>query len=107
MAIFPRPARPRALVADIKAFFRQQERHKIVFALLSIMMPAIIVTGFYVDSKRDKRPIQIVYVQNFNGNRTDAEIMKQNIADQKILDARREARRAEYRRLADKLGIDY
>lgn len=107
MAIFPRPARPRALWADIKAFVREQERHKIIFAGLSVLMPALLVAGFYVDSKRDKPPVQIVYVQNFNGNRTDEEIMRQNIADQKVRDAARLEKQREYRRLADKLGIDY
>ena len=106
MAIFPRPSGPRAAWTDLKAFWRQQERLKILFALLSIMMPMLIVAGFYVDSKRDKPRETITYITSFAPDRTDAEIEKQNIADQKILDAKREARRQEYQRLADKLGIE-
>jgi hypothetical protein len=106
MAIFPRPSSPRAAWADFKAFWRQQERLKILFALLSVMMPMLIVAGFYVDSKRDKPRETITYITSFAPDRTDAEIEKQNIADQKILDAKREARRQEYQRLADKLGIE-
>ncbi|KKC27055.1 hypothetical protein WP12_05360 [Sphingomonas sp. SRS2] len=106
MAIFPRPSGPRAAWSDFKALWRQQNRHKILIALLSIMMPMLIVTGFYVDSKRDKPRETITYITSFSPDRTDAEIEKQNIADQKILDARREARRLEYQRLADKLGIE-
>lgn len=106
MAVFPRPSSPRAAWSDFKAFLRQQERHKILFALLSIMMPALIVLGFYVDSKTDRRPATIIYINSWPASRTDAEIEKQNIADQKILDAQRAAKRAEYQRLADKLGIE-
>lgn len=105
MAVLPRPSSPRAAWADFKAFLRGQERIKILFALLSIMMPMLIVTGFYFDSKTDKRKADIIYVQNYAPGRTDEEIKRQNIADQKILDAKREARRREFQRLADQLGI--
>ena len=106
MAIFPRPSGPRAAWHDLKAFWRQQERLKILFALLSIMMPMLIVAGFYVDSKREKPRETITYITSWPSSRTDAEIVKQNIADQKLLDARREAKRKEFQRLADKLGIE-
>lgn len=106
MAIFPRPSGPRAAWTDLKAFWRQQERHKILFALLSILMPMLIVTGFYVDSKRDAPRETITYINSWPASRTDAEIEKQNIADQKILDAKREAKRREYQKLADQLGIE-
>jgi hypothetical protein len=105
MAIFPRPSRPRVFLADLGSFLRGPGRHKILFALLSILMPMLIVAGFYVDSKTDRRKADIIYVQNFAPDRTDEEIRRQNIADQKILDAKREARRREYQRLADQLGI--
>ncbi|KRB82679.1 hypothetical protein ASE00_11635 [Sphingomonas sp. Root710] len=106
MAIFPRPSGPRAAWTDLKAFWRQQERHKILFALLSILMPMLIVTGFYVDSKPDKPRETITYINSWPASRPDAEIEKQNIADQKILDAKREAKRREYQKLADQLGIE-
>lgn len=106
MAIFPRPAGPRAAWTDFKAFWEQQGKHRLLFALLSIMMPMLIVAGFYVDSKRDKPRETITYVTSFAPDRTDAEIERQNIADQKILEAKREAKRLEYQRLADKLGIE-
>jgi len=88
------------------AFLRQREKHKLLFALLSIMMPMLIVLGFYFDSMTDPPRAQIIYVQSWPANRTDAEIERQNIADQKILDAKRRARQEDYKRLADKLGIE-
>ena len=107
MAIFPRPSRPGAIWADLKAFFRQQERPKFGILARSICIPLLIVAGFYHDASMDKRAVQIVYVQNLDPNRTDEEIMKQNIEDQKKLDAKRAETQRSYQRLADKLGIDY
>lgn len=106
MAVFPRPSSPRAAWADFKAFVSQREKHKLLFALLSIMMPMLIVLGFYFDSRTDPPKAQVIYAQSWPASRTDAEIKRQNIADQKILDAKRRARQAEYKRLADKLGIE-
>ncbi len=105
MAVFPRPSSPRVVWADFKALLGTQERYKIGIAALSILMPALMVTGFYLDSRTDPPGRHIYYIQSFRADRTDAEIEKQNIADQKILDAKKEARRLEYQRLADKLGI--
>jgi hypothetical protein len=107
MAIFPRPSTPRAFLSDLKAFLRQQDRHKLLIAVISALMPMIIIWGFYLDSRTDKPKAQVIFVQSWPSNRTDAEIEKQNIADQKVRDAERKKKQEEYRRLADKLGIDY
>ena len=106
MAVFPRPSSPRAAWADLKAFLRGQDRIKLLFAALSILMPMLMVLGFYVDSKTDPPRAQIIYAQSWPASRTDDEIERQNIADQKILDAKRRAKQLEYQRLADKLGIE-
>ncbi|RVT92801.1 hypothetical protein [Sphingomonas crocodyli] len=105
MAI-PRPSRPSALLADFKAFLKGDQRHKLLFGILAIIMPCIIIAGFYHDSLLAKPQKRMIYVQLYKPDRTDAEIEKQNIADQKILDAKREERRKQYQRLADRLGID-
>jgi hypothetical protein len=107
MAIFPRPSRPSAVWADFKAFLKQQERPKFFILALSIAIPLLIVAGFYHDAGMDRPAPRIVYVQSWPANRTDAEIVKQNIADQKILDAKRRETQKQYQRLADTLGIDY
>jgi hypothetical protein len=103
---FPRPSRPGVLLADLKAFFSGGERHKFVAGGVAILMPVIIMAGFYVDSKKEPPKPQLIYVQEFAADRTDDDIRKQNIADQKDLDARREAKRKEWQRLADKMGIE-
>lgn len=105
MAI-PRPSTPRAALADLKAFIGGQEKHKIGLAIISVMMPAIMIFGFYIDSRTEPPGPQVIYAQSWRADRSDAVIEKQNIADQKILDAKKEAKRQEYKRLADKLGIE-
>jgi len=107
MAIFPRPSRPSAVWADLKAFLKQQERPKFLILALSICIPLLIVAGFYHDAAMDQPKAQIVYAQSWPATRTDAEIVKQNVEDQKKLDAKRLETQRQYQRLADKLGIDY
>ena len=107
MAVFPRPSGPRAVWSDLKAFLKQQGRPKYGIMALSVFVTAMIVLGFYHDAKMDQPKSQIIYAQSWPTTRTDAEIIKQNIADQKKLDAQRLETQRSYQRLADKLGIDY
>jgi len=107
MAVFPRPSRPRALWADLKAFLKQQDRPKYGLMALSVGITALIVLGFYHDSMMDQPKARIIYAESWPSTRTDEEIIKQNIADQKKLDAKRLETQRSYQRLADKLGIDY
>lgn len=105
MSVFPRPSAPRALLADLRAFFLGQGRYKISFAILSILMPMVIVLGFYIDSNIKPPPRGITYVQSWPVTRTDDEIKAQQKIDQVKRDADREKKRQEYQRLADQLGI--
>ena len=105
MAI-PRPSSPRAAWADLKSFLGGQEKHKIGIAIVSMAITGLIVLGLYLDSRTDPRGPQIIYAQSWRADRSDAVIEKQNIADQKILDAQRLEKQREYKRLADKLGIE-
>lgn len=107
MAVFPRPSGPRAVWHDLKAFARQQGRANFLIAALSVFMTSMIVLGFYIDAKRDQPKARIIYAESWPATRTDAEIIKQNIADQKKLDAQRLEQQRQYQRLADKLGIEY
>ena len=51
MAVFPRPASPRALLADLRTFVATRQRHQLVIAAISVAMPVLIVAGFYHDAK--------------------------------------------------------
>jgi hypothetical protein len=101
----PRPASPRALIADLRAFLGERSRHQIIAAVLAICIPAFIITAFVLESRAIKPPPQIVYAKSWSLERTDAEI----IADQKQAQADKEAavkeRQRQFQRLADQLGI--
>ncbi|SNS57011.1 hypothetical protein SAMN06295912_10975 [Sphingomonas laterariae] len=104
MAI-PRPSKPSVVWRDFRAFLGGEQRHKLLIAMVSVLMPALLVAGFYVDSKRDTPKPQMYFIASWPADRSDAEIVAQQKIDQKALDAKREAKRQEYRRLADQLGI--
>lgn len=104
MAI-PRPSKPSVVWRDFLAFMDGGHRHKILFAGLSILMPALLIAGFYVDSRRDPPKPQMYFIPSWPATRTDAEIIALQKIDQKKLEERREAKRQEYKRVADQLGI--
>ena len=102
----PRPASPRALLADLRAFAGQRPKHQWVAALVAVLMPVILIYGFYRDGQTNLgSPEQIIYAESWTGARTDEEIK----AAQKERQARREALQAErqrqYQELERRLGM--
>ena len=107
MAILPPMVGPRAALNDLKAFMRQRSREQVIGASLAVLVTIIIVIIFFVDSKINTAPPQqIVYVENYGPDRTDADI----IADQKKASEERrkaeEARRKEYEKLEKQFDIE-
>lgn len=91
----PRPASPRALLADFRAFARERKPYQWIAAGLAILMPIVIVVGFYVDGKTNLMPgEQLIYAESWDADRSDAEI----VAQQKIDQARKERALAERQR---------
>lgn len=102
MAVFPRPAKPRALLADIRSAFGGNRRHKLIFGAAAVGMTSLIVTGFIVESRSGILPgASVIYASDWTENRTDAEIQKQQKIDQKELDAARAERRAQFKKVDD------
>jgi hypothetical protein len=107
MAILPPASRPSAAIKDLMAFLRQRSREQVIGATLAVLVTIIIVIIFLVDSQINTAPPpQIVYVEQWPANRTDAEI----IADQKKHQAEREAaareKQRQFQELEKKLGMD-
>lgn len=105
MAVFPRPRSPRVLLADVKAFVRSDQRHKLLFGFLSLLLPALLIAGFYVDSHVEPPPPEMTFMPSWPATRSDAEIIAQQKIDQRKRHAQQAERRAEFKRLADQLGI--
>ena len=83
MSWFPRPSTPSAAFADLRAFMSHRSREQKIGAALSLLVTAIIVIVFFVDSKINTAPPPyIVYVENWPAKRSDAEIVAQQKKDQ-------------------------
>ena len=107
MPVLPPISRPSVALRDLLAFLRQRSREQVIGATLAVLVTTIIVIIFLVDSKINTAPPpQVVYVELYESNRTDADI----IADQKKHQAEREAaakeRQRQFQELEKKLGID-
>ena len=107
MSWFPRPVGPRAAFADLAAFMRQRSREQLIGAALAILSTIIIVILFFVDSKVNTAPpAQIVYVESWSANRTDAEIVEQQKKDQAAKKAAEAEKRRQYQKLQKRFGIE-
>jgi hypothetical protein len=76
--LLPTPRRLAASWLDLRTFLATRERTEWLFAGISIGITVFIIFAFWHDSRAEPAE-QIVYVQSWPANRTDAEI----IADQK------------------------
>jgi hypothetical protein len=107
MSWFPNSSSPRAALRDFLTFVRQREREHIIGAALAFLVTLIIVIEFVVDAKIGTAPPpQVVEVQLYPSNRTDAQIIadqKKDMADKKA--AEKEEQR-QYQKLAKALHID-
>ena len=103
----PRPASPRAFVADLKAFARQRSGIQWIAALLAVLMPIVIVYGFVRDAKTNIAPgEQIIFVNSWSANRTDAEIKVDQIKHQREQEAQKAERQRQFKELERKFGMD-
>ena len=106
MSWFPRPSSPRVAFADLRAFLRQRSREQVIAASLAFLVTAIIVIEFLVDSKINTAPPpQIVYVESWSENRTDAEIVADQKKDQAAKDAAKQERQRQFQKLENQLGM--
>src|SRR5688572_31024853 len=92
----PRPARPRALWNDARAFWKGRPRHQWLAGMLAVAIPIAILFSFYLDSYTNVRPRQtIYYVDSWPASRTDAEIRAKQKADLELRRARSEEHTSE------------
>jgi hypothetical protein len=106
MAWFPRPVGPRAAFRDLTAFLRQRSREQVIAAALAVLVTAIIVVEFFIDSKINTAPPpQIVYVEQWSADRTDAQIIADQKKDQAAREAAIQERQRQFQKLENQLGI--
>ena len=106
MSWFPRPSSPVAAIKDLAAFMRQRSREQVIGASLAVLVTAIIVIEFLVDAKIGTAPPpQIIYVQQWPENRTDAEIIADQKKDQAERDAYQKEKQRQFQKLENQLGM--
>jgi hypothetical protein len=107
MSFFPHPSSPRAALRDLLAFMRQRSREQVIGACLALLVTAIIVIEFVVDPQMGTGPgPQVVEVQLYAPNRTDAQIAADQKKDQAAAAAQKKADQKQYQQLAKQLHID-
>ena len=100
----PRPAAPRVLWNDLRAFSRQRPRHQWVAAAGAVAIPIAILFAFYLDSRTNTVPRQIIhYVDSWPADRSDAEIKARQKADLERRRAAEQARQRQFQRIDDRL----
>jgi hypothetical protein len=104
---FPQPAFKDA-AGDLKSIFSTMNRRRWLFLCLSFAMTFAVLFGFLLDS--DFRKLgpgeQLIYVESWRANRTDAEIVAQQKRDQTVRHRLEEERRRQYEKLGNTLGIE-
>jgi hypothetical protein len=106
MSWFPRPASPRAALADLRAFMRHRGREQVIGAALALLVTTIIVIEFVVDAKMGTAPPpQVTYVELYPSNRTDAEIIADQKEDQAAKDAAQKERQKQFQKLENRFGM--
>jgi hypothetical protein len=100
----PRPASPRALWADIRAFTAERRSHHWVALALAIAMPIAIIVIFVMDGRTNIMPgPQLIYVESWPANRTDAQIKAEQKIDQAARDKFKKQRQADFQRIDNTL----
>lgn len=109
MSWFPRPSGPRALIADFRAFTRERSRVQWIGAAVAIIMPVLIIAGFYHDASHGIAPgPQLIYVESWPATRTDAQIKADQVKYQAEKAAALKERQRQFRKLdreMEKIGI--
>ena len=107
MPWFPQPSSPRDALKDLAAFMRQRSREQWLGGALALLVTAIIVIEFLVDANiGTASPPQVVEVELYPANRTDADIIADQKKDQAKKEAAQKEKQRQFQKLEKQLHID-
>lgn len=107
MAVFPPWFGLKATLRDTRNFLKRRSREQTIGAILAGLVTTIIVLLFFIDSNfRTAPPPQITYIESFDGNRSDEEIIAQQMEEQRAIDEANRARQQGFQDLSNRLGIE-
>ena len=103
----PRPAHPRVLLQDLRAFAAQRSRHQWIAAFFAVTMPAAILVVFYLDGRTNIMPgEQVIFVDSWAAARSDQEIKAAQQVRQREREKAEAERQRQWRDLGERLGMD-
>jgi hypothetical protein len=103
----PRPASPRALLQDLRAFAAERSKHQWIALFFAVAMPLTILALFYLDGRTNIMPgEQVIFVESWSAERSDEEIRAAQQVRLKEREKAQAQRQQEWKALADRLGID-
>jgi hypothetical protein len=94
----PKPRDVTSSVSDLRTFVTTRERRDILFAAIAVGITAFIIFAFWHDSRVEPTQ-EIIFVQNWPANRTDAEIIADQKKDRAAQDKAEAARRASFQKV--------
>lgn len=109
MAIFPRPSSPTGAAGDLWTYLRERRSHKWPLLGVSVAITWVIMWGFQRDAKDLDVPKrdQIIYIQNWDTHRSDAQIILQQKMDLAESEARMRGKQKQMQKVADYFGIEW
>ena len=101
---FFRSFSPKASIDDLISFVRRADRDHVIGITLALLVTGIIVVLFTIDAKVNTSPGRTVqYVELFESDRTDEEIVARQEAEQREIEERARARQEEFQQIDEAL----
>ena len=101
----PRPASPRALWRDLRAFAAGRNRHHAIAAIMAIAIPIAIVVTFASDFRdANDAPETIIYVKSWRADRSIEETRAANAENTKFREEGEAERRRQFQAIKNKMN---
>ena len=103
MSFLP-PFEPRKGISEFIAFAKRRDREHVIGGMLALLMTAVIVVIFFVDSKVNTAPpTQVIYADVYAGEPTDEEIIERQEREQAEIEERARQRQEQFREIDEAL----
>ena len=103
----PRPASPRALLRDMRAFAAERSKHQWIGAFFAVAMPVAILVTFYLDGQTNILPDeQVIFVESWSGARSDEEIRAAQLVRQREREQAAAEKQRQWKAVGERLGMD-
>lgn len=103
----PRPAPPRVLLKDLRAFAAERSKHQWIAAFFAVLMPVAILVLFVLDGRTNIAPSeQLIFVDSWAADRTDEQIKADQLVRQREREKADAERRRQWQELGRRVGMD-